>query len=524
MACNPKTIITNKGRCRTLLVGCVARAFDANLNLPIGENCDVLQYDGSSLVAAPLTGDKIGYDGADVGPLTSSANVDEALDAISQILSTLGNSTLVPTPCGYLHTNGAGVQAPLDLSAPNLCFDSTALDPASPLFGTTNVAEALMALMTATGALGNSSIVATPCGYLHTSGNGAETPLDLSAPNLCFDGAALPANSILSTSTTVNAALLALQAQFANLGASSIELTTCGFTHSAGDGSDPVAVDLSAIASCYDSSAADPTSPLFGATNVQDAITALANNLDIVASGVGTVSSFAASFTDGVLLGAHNNGSGGPDVNFYVPATVLEVDADGVLQYTNNAGDTNPVVDLSGLGGSIVDDGDGLWTLNIGSDSLQICNDQPVYVRPKAGETCVFEIVQGCGATPTVVSEFETTKEYRIELGKGGELSVDTALADQHAHVAPPASVGTNLMIVGGTYNVGPGADLNVDLEMGGTVYGLSGITGSGDAATITGMPAFPLPIANLSAVREAITGVNGAGREFVLELWVKHC
>lgn len=166
-------------------------------------------------------------------------------------------------------------------------------------------------------------------------------------------------------------------------------------------------------------------------------------------------------------------------------------------------------------------DADGIVTVDDNTNSVDICTDAPEKVRLKAGETCLYEVVAGCGAAaaPTGV-ELDTSKVYHFELGQSGAHFVDGAIADQHCHVVPPAAVGTGLEIIGGTYCVG--GDVDVDVDVAGTVTSLAGLTGSGDLAT-AGMT-FPVAVANLAEIREAVTAVNTAGESLVLDLWVKYC
>ena len=167
-------------------------------------------------------------------------------------------------------------------------------------------------------------------------------------------------------------------------------------------------------------------------------------------------------------------------------------------------------------------DANGVVTVDDGTNTVDICTDPEHRVRLAAGQSCVYEVIEGCGAAATVVQTIDARKHQTFELGQASDHFVDTAITNQHCFIAPPAGVGTNIEILGGTYCVG--GDVDLDLDIAGTVSSITGLSGTGDLSAATGAPTFPITLANLAVVREAVTAVNTAGEGVTLNFFYRYC
>ena len=144
---NKQKTYIRQGEDRVYLVGGVFHQYNGQLALPVGADGTVLFYQNGTLVAAQLTADLVGYDGAPSGPAAGSTDLDGAVDALSVAVGALGNSAIVPVlNQGYNHISGSGAVTLIDTSAAASFFDEAPVAPGTAIDGVTSVQAALEAL------------------------------------------------------------------------------------------------------------------------------------------------------------------------------------------------------------------------------------------------------------------------------------------------------------------------------------------------------------------------------------------
>lgn len=127
----------------------------------------------------------------------------------------------------------------------------------------------------------------------------------------------------------------------------------------------------------------------------------------------------------------------------------------------------------------------------------------------------------GVGTQPTdlaaiVAPVTQDRQVYQVEFARVGALAVSGPAPDQPAHVPLPATVLSNRSIAGLTYTIQGGGNVNLALDVGGTVTNYTNVNGSG---SLTPPPAALVGDPEISL---RVTAVNSPGSDLSLSMFIR--